>query len=142
MAWPAGRGAGDGALARRFQAAAVSEERIDAAEETGADGRPGTTDPAEGRPDRPPIAGLLETLSVKRNAVVGVGVGVALATTVYLVRALELLGPVGGTRVYPVLGADGFFLLLAVVLASATALFVASVLTVVAAVRALRAAPE
>nr|WP_284033276.1 hypothetical protein [Halobaculum sp. DT31] len=88
------------------------------------------------------MAGLLETLSVKRNAVVGVGVGVALATTVYLVRALELLGPVGGTRSYPVLGADGFFLLLAVVLASATALFVASVLTVVAAVRALRAAPE
>ncbi|MFC7069164.1 DUF7536 family protein [Halobaculum lipolyticum] len=115
---------------------------MDAGGETGADGRAGAADPADARPDRPPIAGLLETLSVKRNAVVGVGVGVALATTVYLVRALELLGPVGGTRSYPVLGADGFFLLLAVVLASATALFVASVLTVVAAVRALRAAPE
>ncbi|MFC7136392.1 DUF7536 family protein [Halobaculum litoreum] len=88
------------------------------------------------------MAGLLDTLSVKRNVLVGVAVGVALAAIVYLVRALELLGPVGGTRTYPVLGADGFFLLLAVVLASATTLLVASVLTVVSAVRAVRASTE
>lgn len=94
--------------------------------------------PAESRPDRPPIAGLLETLSVKRNAAVGAAVGVALAVAVYAVRALELLGPAGGTREYPVLGSDGYFLLLAIVLASATTLFVASVLTVTAAIRVLR----
>ncbi len=115
----------------------MSEERLDA---DGRDGGP--ADPAEARPDRPPMAGLLDTLSVKRNVLVGVAVGVALAAIVYLVRALELLGPVGGTRTYPVLGADGFFLLLAVVLASATTLLVASVLTVVSAVRAVRASTE
>ncbi|MFC7098003.1 DUF7536 family protein [Halobaculum marinum] len=117
----------------------MSEEHVDAGE---TEPRDGAVDPAERRPDRPPIAGLLETLSVKRNVGVGVGVGVALAVVVYLVRALELLGPVGGTRAYPVLGADGYFLLLAVVLASATTLFVASVLTVASAVRALRAVDE
>ncbi|QZP37226.1 DUF7536 family protein [Halobaculum magnesiiphilum] len=95
--------------------------------------------PAESRPDRPPITGLVETLSVKRNVAVGAAVGVALAVAVYAVRALELLGPVGGTREYPVLGPDGYFLLLAFVLASSTTLLVASVLTVVSAVRALRA---
>ncbi|MFC6787535.1 hypothetical protein ACFQFH_17245 [Halobaculum halobium] len=84
----------------------------------------------------------MDTLSVKRNVVIGAVVGVALAVAVYVVRALELLGPVGGTREYPVLGADGFFLLLAFVLASATTLFVASALTVVAAVRALRTPEE
>ena len=109
----------------------VSEESRDGADEPV---------PAESRPDRPPIAGLMETLSVKRNAAIGAVVGAALAVAVYAVRALELLGPAGGTREYPVLGPDGYFLLLAFVLASATTLFVASVLTVVSAVRALRAA--
>ena len=99
----------------------------------------GRSGPAESRPDRPPIAGLIETLSVKRNAAIGVTVGVALAVAVYAIRALELLGPAGGTREYPVLGPDGYFLLLAFVLASATTLFVASMLTVVSAVRAVRA---
>ncbi|WP_435062956.1 DUF7536 family protein [Halobaculum sp. EA56] len=101
-----------------------------------------TADPAPARPDRPPIAGLVEALSVKRNAAVGAAVGVALATVAYLVRALELLGPAGGTREYPVLGADGFFLMLAFVLASTTALLVATVLTVLAAVRVLRTPVE
>ncbi|UIP00727.1 hypothetical protein Hbl1158_05050 [Halobaculum sp. CBA1158] len=103
-------------------------------------------DPTEGAsdgvPERPPALGLLETLSVRRNAVVGVAVGGGLGVAVYVVRALELLGPVGGTREYPVIGADGYFLLLAFVLASATALLVATLLTVAAAVRAIRAAPE
>jgi len=131
----------------------VTEEHVDvgdgAAAETdgpdasaaadGSDGRDAAVDPARRRPERPGMAGLLETLSVKRNALVGLAVGVALAVVVYLVRALELLGPAGGTRSYPVLGADGYFLMLAVVLAAATTLFVAAVLTVVAAVRAVRA---
>jgi hypothetical protein len=101
-----------------------------------------SSDPAQDRPDRPPIAGLLATLSVKRNVTVGALVGVGLAVAVYAVRALELLGPVGGTRSYPVLSPDGYFLLLAFVLASATTLFVASVLTVAAAVRVLRSPVE
>ena len=108
----------------------------------GAGGRNGDADPARRRPERPGMAGLLETLSVRRNALVGVGVGVALAVVVYLVRALELLGPATGTREYPVLGADGYFFMLAVVLAAATTLFVAALLTVVAAVRAIRSSPE
>lgn len=111
-------------------------------EEQGRTSPDGAVDPAEDVPDRPPIAGLLETLSVRRNALVGVVVGVALGAAVYLVRALELLGPVGGSREYPVLGPDGYFLLLAFVLASATALFVATVLTVASAVRAVGDAPE
>lgn len=126
--------AGAGAVGRwGFEAGAptrvVSEESRDTGDESV---------PAESRPDRPPIAGLVETLSVKRNVTVGAAVGVALALAVYAVRALELLGPVGGTREYPVLGPDGYFLLLAFVLASSTTLLVASVLTVVSAVRALR----
>lgn len=116
----------------------MSEESLDTGDAAVTDGDEGGPTPGEQTPERPPIAGLLETLSVKRNALVGVGVGVALAVTVYLVRALELLGPAAGTREYPVLGPEGFFLLLAVVLASATALFVASMLTLVAAIRAIR----
>lgn len=132
---------GDGALTRRPQSGAVNEEPPDAGATGDADGRDGRdpgNDSAETRPDRPPIAGLVEMLSVERNAFVGLTVGGLLAVGVYLVRALELLGPVGGTREFPVLGADGYFLLLAVVLASATALFVATLLTVAAAVRVLR----
>ncbi len=128
----------DGDLKRRVLPVVVSEESLDAGDATGSDAGDDRSDPSEATPERPPITGLLETLSVKRNALVGVGVGVALAVTVYLVRALELLGPAAGTREYPILGPEGFFLLLAVVLASATALFVASMLTLVAAIRAIR----
>ena len=134
----------------------MTEEHVDAADGAAAEtdgpdasaaadgpgGRDGAVDPARRRPERPGTAGLLETLSVKRNALVGLAVGVALAVAVYLVRALELLGPTAGTREYPVLGADGYFFMLAVVLAAATTLFVAALLTVVAAVRAIRSSPE
>ena len=90
------------------------------------------------RPARPPSSGLLDALEVRRNALVGVVVGVALALAVYLVRVFELIGPVSGTQQYPGIGPEGWFLLLGFVLASATALLVAAVLTLVTAYRVTR----
>ncbi|WP_449272353.1 DUF7536 family protein [Halorarum halophilum] len=92
----------------------------------------------DGTPDRPPRTAFLEALSVRRNALAGGVVGLTLAVVVYLVRVFELLGPNLGTREYPVLGPEGYFLLLGFVLASATALLVATALTVVSAVRLAR----
>lgn len=89
-------------------------------------------------PDRPPAAALVRALRVPRNAAVGAAVGVVLAATVYLVRVLELFGPVRGTRQFPVFGAEGWFLLLAVVLAVATTLLVTAGLTLVSAYRLAR----
>jgi hypothetical protein len=89
-------------------------------------------------PGRPPSGGLVEALNVPRNAKLGVLAGVGLAVAVYLFRVLELLGPFAGTRQYPVIGAEGWFLLLAFVLASATALLVTGLLTVVSAYRLAR----
>jgi hypothetical protein len=89
-------------------------------------------------PDRPPSGGLVQALQVPRNATLGVLAGVGLAVVVYLFRVLELLGPFAGTRQYPVIGAEGWFLLLAFVLASATALLVTALLTVVSAYRLSR----
>ncbi|MFB6160113.1 MAG: hypothetical protein ABEJ61_02945 [Haloferacaceae archaeon] len=91
-------------------------------------------------PDRPPGGGLVATLRVPRNAAVGAAAGVALAAATYLVRVLELLGPFRGTRQYPVLGPEGWFLLLAVVLATTTALLVTTLLTLVTAYRLARTA--
>ena len=89
-------------------------------------------------PDRPPSGGLVRALHVPRNAKLGVLTGVGLAVAVYLFRVLELLGPFAGTRQYPVLGAEGWFALLAFVLASATALLVTALLTVASAYRLSR----
>jgi Mg/Co/Ni transporter MgtE len=75
---------------------------------------------------------------VPRNAVVGAGVGVVLAAVLYFVRVLELFGPFAGTREFPVLGPEGWFLLLAFVLATTTAMIVAAVLTVLSAISLLR----
>ena len=86
-------------------------------------------------PERPPSAGLLDTLQVRRNATIGLTSGVALAALVYLVRVFELIGPVAGVQRYPVVGPEGWFLVLGVVLASATALLVTTVLTAVTAYR-------
>ncbi|KAB1197299.1 MULTISPECIES: hypothetical protein [Haloferax] len=86
-------------------------------------------------PERPPAAGLIEALDVPRNAAIGAVVGFGLAVGAYLFRVLELFGPFAGTREYPILGPEGWFLILAFVLASATALLVATVLTVVSAYR-------
>ena len=89
-------------------------------------------------PERPPGSGLLQALRVPRNGAVGAAVGVAIAVLAYLARVLELLGPFAGTREYPGLAPEGWFLILAFVLATSTALLVTSVLTVVEAVRLAR----
>lgn len=89
-------------------------------------------------PDRPPAVAFARALGVKRNVAVGVACGVALALVAYLFRVFELAGPFGGTREFPVLGETGWFLLLAFVLASSTALLVATALSVVSLVRLAR----
>ncbi|MEF8780492.1 MAG: hypothetical protein V5A46_07420 [Haloferacaceae archaeon] len=81
---------------------------------------------------------MLEALSVPKHARRGVIAGVLLATGMYLIRVLELLGPTGGAREYPVLGPEGWFLLLAFVLAVAVALSLTILLTVAEAVRMAR----
>ena len=86
------------------------------------------------RPDRPGVAALAARLRVRRNA----AVGLALAATLYVVRVFELLGPSRGTQTFPVVGAAGWFLMLAVVLAVSTAAVVAAVLTLVAGYRVVR----
>ncbi len=77
---------------------------------------------------------------MRRNAAVGAGAGLLLAAAAYLFRVLELWGPVDGTREYPVLGPEGWFLLLAFVLAVAFGLLVTAALTVATAVSRARAA--
>jgi hypothetical protein len=89
-------------------------------------------------PARPPGAGLLDALQVRRNAAIGVAAGVALAALGYLVRVFELIGPAAGTQRYPVVGPEGWFLVLGFVLASATALLVTTVLTAATAYRLAR----
>jgi len=81
---------------------------------------------------------LLESLSFYRNVRIGAAVGALLAVLLYLVRTLELLGPVVDARDYPLFGPDVWFLLLAFVLAATSALSVAVALTVAAAVRGAR----
>lgn len=86
-------------------------------------------------PDRPPSGGLVRALNVPRNAAVGAVVGLLLAVGAYAFRVLEVVGPFDGTRQYPLLGPEGWFLGLALVLASATALLVTGALTVASAYR-------
>lgn len=81
---------------------------------------------------------LLESLAFYRNVRIGAVAGALLAATLYLVRRLELLGPLVEVREYPVVGPEVWFLLLAFVLAAAFALLVAAALTVVEAVRGAR----
>lgn len=95
------------------------------------------TDPSD-VPERPPGEGLVDALNVPRNAAVGAVAGLCLAVGMYALRVLELLGPVAGTQRFPVLGTAGWFALLAVVLAAATALLVALLLTIVSAYRLSR----
>ena len=90
---------------------------------------------ANGQPDGAATGGLLAALAVKRNTVIGLGVGIGVAAIAYLVRIFELLGPPGFERTYPIVGPEAWFLLLAVVFASATALGVVVVLTAIRAVR-------
>lgn len=90
---------------------------------------------ANGQPDGAATGGLLAALAVKRNTVIGLGVGIGVAAIAYLVRIFELLGPPGFERTYPIVGPEAWFLLLAIVFASATALGVVVVLTAIRAVR-------
>jgi hypothetical protein len=80
-------------------------------------------------PERPPAESLPAALHVKRNVLIGLAVGGILALSAYLIRVFELLGPFAGTREFPVLGVGGWYLMLAFVLATATAMLVAAVLT-------------
>ncbi|WP_049979551.1 DUF7536 family protein [Halolamina rubra] len=86
-------------------------------------------------PSEPSVAPLLEALSVRRNAAVGAATGVALAVLAYVFRLGRAAGPFAGTREFPILGETGWFLLLSVVLASAAALLVTTLLTLVSLVR-------
>lgn len=86
-------------------------------------------------PGRPPGAELARALDVPRNARRGFGTGLALAAGLYLVRVLELFGPFAGSREYPLLGPEGYFLLLAFVLATTVGLLVTALLTLVSAYR-------
>lgn len=89
-------------------------------------------------PPEPSVAPLLEALSVRRNAAVGVATGVALAVLAYAFRLGRAAGPFAGTREFPVLGETGWFLLLSFVLAATTALLVTTLLTLGSLVRLLR----
>lgn len=124
-------------MAPRPNLPAVSDapDAPDAADASDAVDSPDEATPA---PERPPAAALADALSVGRNAAVGAAVGLLVAVGAYLVRVLELVGPVRGTQTYPVLGPEGWFLGLALVLASATALLVATLLTLVSLVRRVR----
>lgn len=93
-------------------------------------------------PERPPAVAFAQAIDVKRNVAVGVVVGLTLAVLAYLFRVLELAGPFGGTRQFPVLGESGWFLMLAFVLASSTALLVATALSVISLVRLARSSEE
>lgn len=84
------------------------------------------------------VAPLIEALSVRRNAAIGAAAGVALAVLAYVFRLGRVAGPFAGTRQFPVLGETGWFLLLSFVLASAAALLVATLLTLVSLVLLLR----
>lgn len=78
---------------------------------------------------------MLEALAIRRNTAIGLAVGATMAIAAYSIRVFELLGPFGGPREYPVLGPEGWFLLLAIVLAAATALGMTIVLTAARAYR-------
>jgi len=81
---------------------------------------------------------IAEALAVQRNAKIGLLVGVGVAVMAYVVRVFELLGPARTGREYPVVGPEGWFLLLAVVFAVATTLLVVLVLTAVEAIKLAR----
>jgi hypothetical protein len=88
------------------------------------------SDPPPGdRPERPGFGPLVERLRVRRNALVGGAVGVLVAAVLYAVRVGELLGPFAGRQAFPVVGPEGWFLLLALVFASSAAVIVATLLT-------------
>lgn len=102
--------------------------------ETDTDDRPGSVAEQQ-RPGRPGVANLLDALSVRRNAAVGLVVGVVVAVTVYVVRVFELLGPPAEQAAY---GGPVLFALLAFVLGFGTFVLVAAALTAGSLVRRTR----
>jgi hypothetical protein len=85
-----------------------------------------------------PLVQLLRTIEVASAVRRGLLAGVGLAIALYLIRVLELVGPVAGTRSYPVLGAAGWYALLALVLAVSLAMLVTAVIVTVRLVRLFR----
>ncbi|WP_129114418.1 DUF7536 family protein [Halegenticoccus tardaugens] len=89
-------------------------------------------------PERPPARGLLDALSVRRNAKIGAAVGLLVAVSAYLFRVFEVIGPFPGTQEFFFFGPGVWFLLLAFVLATTSAMLVAAALTVVSIYRLAR----
>ena len=90
------------------------------------------------RPERPPASAILSALSVPKHAKRGAVAGLLIASAAYLVRVLELLGPPAGGREYPILGPEGWFLVLAFVLAVTSAMLITIMLVALEAVRTAR----
>lgn len=90
------------------------------------------------QPDRPPLVALLESLDIGRNVKRGAGGGLLLAIVAYLFRFLEVWGPLADGRQYPIVGPEGWFLLLAFVLAVTSAMLITVALTIAAAVQKTR----
>jgi len=86
-------------------------------------------------PERPPTMRFLDALAVKRNALVGLVVGVGFAAAVY---AFFVLLPAVSASIPARTGSPLLFLMLAFVIATSTALLVAAALTVVSLVRLQR----
>nr|WP_119822034.1 hypothetical protein [Halalkaliarchaeum desulfuricum] len=78
---------------------------------------------------------MLSALSVPKHAKRGALAGLLLAIAAYLVRVLELLGPPPGAREYPILGPEGWFLVLAFVLAVTSAMLITILLVALEAAR-------
>lgn len=93
---------------------------------------------AASEPDRPPVLALLESLDLYRNAKIGIAAGLTVAIVAYLVRFLELLGPLVDGQSYPFVGPETWFLLLAFVLAVTMGLLVTVGLLLWSARRAVR----
>ncbi len=97
---------------------------------------------SEDHPDDASLSAFFVALGVRRNAAIGGIVGLVVGGGAYAVRVLELFGPVAGTREYPVFGPDGWFLLLAFVLAVTSGLLTTIGLTVRSAITRLREPTE
>lgn len=87
---------------------------------------------SDDRSDEPSLAALLIALDLRRNALVGLVVGVVLATLAYVYRVV-IVEPAPGVESSPLL-----FGTLAVTLALSAAAFVALVLTLGSAIRRAR----
>ena len=84
------------------------------------------------RSGEPSLAALLAELHVRRNATIGLAIGIGLATLAYVYRVI-VVDPAPGAESSPLL-----FGALAVTLAVSAAAFVALVLTVGSAIRRAR----